>query len=198
MSWGMPLVWDLFLLEHHRLIKFLGLHHEHQRPDRDNYVKVNFNNVPAARKPDYDIFPASSGMDFSGPYDYSSIMHYSKGIRGVDGDALETVYAPPGPPTSFNLKPNTIPSSGNNGVPYNGNTVPSKFDGGRLCKLYSNVCLLAGQCDAHQCGEYCSTAGPCSNSKCGSDFPPACCDYDPEPCRARKQWCSDNGCNFIV
>uniref|UniRef100_A0A0N4ZZM5 Metalloendopeptidase n=1 Tax=Parastrongyloides trichosuri TaxID=131310 RepID=A0A0N4ZZM5_PARTI len=54
------------------ILEALGLIHPHQRPDRDDYVKVNYNNIKGhnkffEKKSDYD--PGGTG------YDFGSIMH---------------------------------------------------------------------------------------------------------------------------
>ena len=58
----------------HEIGHAVGLRHEHQRLDRDNYVTVSdtqsFGKIGFA----YQANPANSG---EGPYDYSSIMHYN-------------------------------------------------------------------------------------------------------------------------
>ncbi len=58
----------------HELGHALGFYHEHQRPDRDVYVRVHFQNIlPTARsrfEKRRDI--ASLGAS----YDYGSVMHY--------------------------------------------------------------------------------------------------------------------------
>lgn len=58
----------------HELGHTIGLHHEQCRPDRDNYVKVVYENVPAVRKFNFDKVMGTSNYGI--PYDYCSIMHY--------------------------------------------------------------------------------------------------------------------------
>lgn len=57
----------------HELAHLVGLYHEHQRPDRDQYIEILYDNVPPYfhflfTKYDYD----THGIE----YDFSSIMHY--------------------------------------------------------------------------------------------------------------------------
>ena len=182
------------------ITEIIGLYHEHQRLDRNTYVKVNWANVKPDEKADYEIKDASLNLDYWGPYDYSSIMHYSRQHNdATGGDALETVYAPPGPLTSFKLKPDTILSSPgtDNGVPYWQNMKPSTADGNRLCKIYASVCPRAILCSSHQLNVHCTPAYPCNKSTCRQDGGPPCCYNDPEVCLDKIQWCSDNGCNSL-
>jgi hypothetical protein len=60
----------------HELGHVLGFHHEHQRWDRDSYIKVHFENIKAGRSSDYDMIPRTNWIVSSTPYDYRSIMHY--------------------------------------------------------------------------------------------------------------------------
>lgn len=64
----------------HELGHCLGLRHEHQRPDRDKYIKVWIQNVKIKNKYCYRKLSDSNFLypldKFS--YDYNSIMHYSK------------------------------------------------------------------------------------------------------------------------
>lgn len=57
----------------HEFFHSLGIHHEHQRPDRDHFVTVYWNNIENSWKPQYRI---NSGMSTKVSYDYLSIMHY--------------------------------------------------------------------------------------------------------------------------
>ncbi|XP_058866284.1 hatching enzyme 1.2-like [Acipenser ruthenus] len=59
----------------HELIHALGFYHEQSRPDRDSYVRINWQYIPADQVSNFykqDI--NTLGM----PYDYTSIMHYGR------------------------------------------------------------------------------------------------------------------------
>lgn len=56
----------------HELGHLIGLFHEHQRPDRDNYIRVNHNNVAPPFRNEFDKLQVS----LVGDYDLKSIMHY--------------------------------------------------------------------------------------------------------------------------
>uniref|UniRef100_A0A8C1VYW7 Metalloendopeptidase n=1 Tax=Cyprinus carpio TaxID=7962 RepID=A0A8C1VYW7_CYPCA len=59
----------------HELIHSLGFHHEHTRSDRDQYVQINWQNIPEASA--YN-FQKKDTNNLNTPYDYSSIMHYGR------------------------------------------------------------------------------------------------------------------------
>ncbi|MDX9730483.1 MAG: M12 family metallopeptidase [Bdellovibrionales bacterium] len=57
----------------HEIGHALGLMHEHQRPDRDQYIKLNLDNVT----PEYHYaFTRFASMNEAEEYDFLSIMHY--------------------------------------------------------------------------------------------------------------------------
>ena len=58
----------------HEFIHALGFHHEQNRPDREKYVKINFNNIKPGNE--YNFYPKRSTTTFGVPYDGKSIMHY--------------------------------------------------------------------------------------------------------------------------
>lgn len=74
----------------HEIGHAVGLWHEHQREDRDAYVTVLYENLDKRGRAAYPaVHPAS------GPYNYSSVMHYRiGGYSSNGGRVLETV--PPG------------------------------------------------------------------------------------------------------
>ena len=56
----------------HELGHAVGLYHEHQRADRDNYVTIDLSNIPTSQHFSYikyTLIPI-------GPYDLGSVMHY--------------------------------------------------------------------------------------------------------------------------
>ena len=57
----------------------LGFYHEHQRTDRDRFVRINLRNVEDSQRSNFARLPrnrASTTYNFG--YDYSSIMHYKR------------------------------------------------------------------------------------------------------------------------
>ena len=57
----------------HEIGHALGFSHEHQRPDRDNYITVIWDNISTASHGSYWIQPSNQSL---GPYDFRSVMHY--------------------------------------------------------------------------------------------------------------------------
>ena len=65
----------------HELFHALGFSHMQKRPDRDEYIKVNWENVEPGS---YNQFKKTDGANFGLPYDCSSVMHYSKVTFGIN------------------------------------------------------------------------------------------------------------------
>jgi hypothetical protein len=59
----------------HEIGHAVGLFHEQSRSDRDNFVTINWSNIPDDREHNFNI-QAGSGARDVGTYDYGSIMHY--------------------------------------------------------------------------------------------------------------------------
>ncbi|XP_054719525.1 zinc metalloproteinase nas-15-like [Uloborus diversus] len=59
----------------HEMMHTVGFNHEHNRIDRDQYIKVNFLNIPLEWRNQYT---ADEEWTFNslGPYDFYSLMHY--------------------------------------------------------------------------------------------------------------------------
>lgn len=75
--------------------------HEQKRPDRDNFIKVNYDRMDKSWWRQYDKDPdAFTG----GPYDYKSVMHYGGYMTATT----------PGKPTMvpINCEPNCPQSLG--------------------------------------------------------------------------------------
>ncbi len=61
----------------HELMHALGFIHEHSRPDRDNYVKVNWDNIEEDKQSQFESAPLSLADPYKGrPFDYQSVMIY--------------------------------------------------------------------------------------------------------------------------
>jgi hypothetical protein len=60
----------------HEIGHVIGLWHEQMRQDRDDYVKINFDNIQTDKSYNFDMVGTASGKNY-GAYDYGSLMHYS-------------------------------------------------------------------------------------------------------------------------
>uniref|UniRef100_A0A0K0FL32 Metalloendopeptidase n=1 Tax=Strongyloides venezuelensis TaxID=75913 RepID=A0A0K0FL32_STRVS len=68
----------------HETLHTLGIAHQHSRIDRDQFIKINWENVNPQF---YDMFAISDPKQFSTygvSYDYYSIMHYNYNIAAID------------------------------------------------------------------------------------------------------------------
>ena len=78
----------------HEIGHALGLWHEHSRADRDNYIKINWDNIYSDKIFAFDQH-VTDGDDI-GPYDYESIMHY--GTHAFSKNGRPTIEAMGGSP----------------------------------------------------------------------------------------------------
>ncbi|KAK0426545.1 hypothetical protein QR680_009766 [Steinernema hermaphroditum] len=62
----------------HELFHTIGLWHEHMRYDRDNYIKVHFENIEQMYFSQFAKVPKGESDTFGVKYDYRSVMHYAK------------------------------------------------------------------------------------------------------------------------
>lgn len=81
----------------HEVGHALGLWHEHTRPDRGQYVKINWLEIQEGKAHNFEI-PKEGESEGAGAYDFGSIMHYPRTAFSIEGndtiDILGTV--PPG------------------------------------------------------------------------------------------------------
>jgi len=68
----------------HEIGHALGLKHEHQRPDRGNFIQILWQNIDSDHTLQFTLPPAGTTAAI-GPYDFASRMHYSMSAFGVDG-----------------------------------------------------------------------------------------------------------------
>ncbi len=72
LTFGLDWCWNRKSLLH-EIGHVLGLMHEHQRPDRDNYVTIKENYIKAGYEHAYKKFHTA---DTKSSYDFASVMHY--------------------------------------------------------------------------------------------------------------------------
>lgn len=69
----------------HEIMHALGVFHEHTRPDRDEYIKVLFEDIKPKHSSNFKKYPRNMGSAYGKPYDENSVMHYSKYAFSVNG-----------------------------------------------------------------------------------------------------------------
>ncbi|KAL5004699.1 hypothetical protein ScPMuIL_018155 [Solemya velum] len=85
----------------HEIGHAIGLVHEHQLPNRDEYIQILLNNVDPAMRIWFNKYSRSQVDQFDVLYEYSSVMHYgitafsrdgtSQTIRAKQGDLEHTI-----------------------------------------------------------------------------------------------------------
>ncbi|XP_072528882.1 meprin A subunit beta [Salminus brasiliensis] len=62
----------------HEFLHALGFWHEQSRADRDDYVHIIWDQIENGREHNFNIYDETVSSALSVPYDYGSVMHYSK------------------------------------------------------------------------------------------------------------------------
>ena len=73
----------------HEFIHALGFHHEQNRPDRNDYVTINWKNIGSDYHDQFIIEKTS--LTFDVPYDGKSIMHYKPRDFSINPSNLYTI-----------------------------------------------------------------------------------------------------------
>ncbi|XP_041962648.1 zinc metalloproteinase nas-33-like isoform X2 [Alosa sapidissima] len=68
----------------HEFLHALGFNHEHQRSDRDKYVRIHLENVQSGKERNFEQVDT---LNQNTPYDYSSVMHYHRAAFSKNGQA---------------------------------------------------------------------------------------------------------------
>jgi len=77
--------WSSEFIIVHEIGHALGLMHEHQRSDRDNYVNILTDNIEAGKEDNFDKATTTN----YGSYDFDSVMHYPKDAFSSNGNTIE-------------------------------------------------------------------------------------------------------------
>ena len=69
----------------HEFIHAIGFFHMQSATDRDEYVRIAWENVIPGKERNFKSFVADYISQFQVPYDYGSIMHYPSKAFSVNG-----------------------------------------------------------------------------------------------------------------
>ena len=72
-----------YLTVTHEILHAAGVYHEQSRPDRDEYVKIHWDNIQKGAETNFKKMNYYAVMDDT-PYDYRSIMHYGGRDFGIN------------------------------------------------------------------------------------------------------------------
>ncbi|UJR08286.1 hypothetical protein I4U23_012558 [Adineta vaga] len=67
----------------HELTHVLGFFHEQSRPDRDEYVSIQWNNIVPAQTSNFIKYNSDVDTQMT-PYDYGSVMHYGRNAFAIN------------------------------------------------------------------------------------------------------------------
>ncbi|XP_075389355.1 meprin A subunit beta [Tenrec ecaudatus] len=62
----------------HEFLHALGFWHEQSRSDRDDYVNIMWDRIQSGREHNFNTYNDQESDSLNVPYDYTSVMHYSK------------------------------------------------------------------------------------------------------------------------
>ncbi|XP_072267378.1 meprin A subunit beta-like isoform X2 [Pyxicephalus adspersus] len=82
---------DIVETVQHEFLHALGFHHEQSRSDRDDYVTIVEKNIQPDKKNNFESYDDKITSSLNVPYDYTSVMHYSKSAFQISKDKLTII-----------------------------------------------------------------------------------------------------------
>ena len=64
----------------HEIGHAVGFQHEQTRPDRDSFVRINYQNIQPNTQFNFQRYTTNTVNNFGVPYDYRSVMHYGRRV----------------------------------------------------------------------------------------------------------------------
>lgn len=70
----------------HELLHAAGFYHQQSASDRDDFIKIYWENIKKGREHNFNKYNESIVTNFDVPYDYESVMHYSAKAFSKNGN----------------------------------------------------------------------------------------------------------------
>lgn len=70
----------------HEFMHALGFYHMQSATERDEYVRIVWENIQAGTESNFNTYDANRINQFQVPYDYGSVMHYSSTAFSINGE----------------------------------------------------------------------------------------------------------------
>ena len=70
----------------HEFMHAIGFYHMQSATERDEYVKIVYENIQAGRENNFNTYDSTVISQYGVTYDYGSVMHYSKTAFSVNGE----------------------------------------------------------------------------------------------------------------
>jgi hypothetical protein len=70
----------------HEIFHSIGFDHMQNHPDRDDYIKIHWNNIHKEYKDEFKKLNRKYFSDFGTGYDFYSVMHYQNNAFAIDED----------------------------------------------------------------------------------------------------------------
>uniref|UniRef100_A0A0N4ZAB4 Metalloendopeptidase n=1 Tax=Parastrongyloides trichosuri TaxID=131310 RepID=A0A0N4ZAB4_PARTI len=154
----------------HETLHALGTRHEHQRADRDNFIKVLESNISEIVKNEITKIYVENFVTFGIHYDYGSIMHYSGRLSEISNKLLMKVK---------NIKPFQKMMGQIDMFSFNDIKLINLYYCSKECSMSQHKCKNGGYLHWYLCGQcicpkgyYGSDCGYFKSSfthRCGSD-----------------------------
>lgn len=70
----------------HELMHAIGFYHQQSASNRDDFIKIHWDNIRRGREHNFKKYNESVVTSFEVPYDYDSVMHYSAKAFSKNGE----------------------------------------------------------------------------------------------------------------
>lgn len=70
----------------HELMHAIGFYHQQSSSERDNFIKINWENIRRGREHNFNKYNETVVSNFNVSYDYTSVMHYSSKAFTSNGE----------------------------------------------------------------------------------------------------------------